>query len=301
MNNGNQILVAQNLNTNIDKLLAQRRLYSNAKVLQYALLLITITFPISLSIITNYTAIEINEKSWLFATYSILALILEKVIESIIGRHKKIAASIQEKFDIDVLGIAENDTLNLVSVDFDVIRSNSIKDKEDEHKVLKVTNWYSTKISILQTNVAVLFCQRMNICYDVSIKKKYNNYLAAVSILTFSLLLIFSLFENFTMQKFMVEVILPSVPIFAFAYKEITTNEESIDNLEKLKEIIEKELDNTNLQDSVYIEKIRRIQDRIYNNRVLSPLIPNFIYNILWTKLEDEMNYSVENRIDELH
>jgi hypothetical protein len=67
-----------------------------------------------------------------------------------------------------------------------------------------------------------------------------------------------------------------------------------------LKEIIEKELDKTTLGGFVDQEKIRRIQDRIYNNRILSSLIPNFIYNILWTELEDEMNYSVENRINEL-
>ncbi|SFA50875.1 hypothetical protein SAMN04488511_109199 [Pedobacter suwonensis] len=300
MNNGNQILTAQNLDINIDKLLAQRRLYSNAKILQYFLLLMTILVPIFLSIITNFTALIINEKGWIYVTYSIIVLIFEKMVESIIDRHKKIAASIQEKFDIDVLGVIENETLNLVPIDFDIIRSNSIKDKLDPHKVLKVTNWYSTKIGLLQTNVAILFCQRMNICYDFSIKRKYNNYLVVISILTFSCLLVFSLLNNFSMQKFIVEVIFPSLPIFVFTYKEISTNLESIDNLQKLKEIIEKELDQADLQNDIDIEKIRRIQDRIYNNRILSPLIPNFIYNILWTRLEDEMNYSVENRIIEL-
>lgn len=93
---------------------------------------------------------------------------------------------------------------------------------------------------------------------------------------------------------------LTSLPLFTFTYKEVSTNIESIDNLEKLQEIIEKELDETTLTDTIDTEKIRKIQDRIYNNRILSSLIPNFIYNILWTKLEDEMNYSVENRINEL-
>jgi len=42
MNNGLIILQKQNLDANIDKLLAQRRLYSNAKIIQYILIAITV-------------------------------------------------------------------------------------------------------------------------------------------------------------------------------------------------------------------------------------------------------------------
>lgn len=300
MNNGNQILTAQSSKSNIDKLLAQRKLYSNAKVLQYILLLSTVIAPITISIITNLIRFKIDDKGWIFVSYSIIVLIGEKLIESIIDRNKKTAASIQEKFDIAVLGISENETLNAVFVDLETIRANSKKDKENKKKVLKVINWYSPKINRLNTNIAVLFCQRMNICYDFSIKNKYNFYLILISALTFLSLFIFSLSQNFTLQKFIVEVILPSLPVFAFTYKEVSTNLEALDNLGNLKEIIENELATKKLGDSVEEEKLRKIQDRIFANRTLSPLIPNFIYNFLWTKLEDEMNYSVENRINEL-
>lgn len=68
----------------------------------------------------------------------------------------------------------------------------------------------------------------------------------------------------------------------------------------KLREIIELKLDNSSHITIIEIEELRKIQDRIYYNRILSPLIPNFIYNMLWTSLEDQMNYSVKNKIDEL-
>lgn len=300
MNNGNQILTAQNSENNIDKLLAQRKIYSSAKTLQYILLLTTVLVPISISLIANFTRFKIDDKSWIFVCYSIIVLIGEKIIENIIDRNKKTAASIQEKFDVAVLNIPDNMTLNTVVVDLETIRANSKREKENQKKVLKVTNWYSTKISRLNTNIAVLFCQRMNICYDFSIKKKYNLYLIVISALTFVCLLFFSLSQNFTLQKFIVEVILPSLPIFTFTYKEVSTNLEALDNLGKLKEIIENELVTKSLGDTIESDKVRKIQDRIFSNRTLSPLIPNFIYNFLWTKLEDEMNYSVENKINEL-
>ena len=106
--------------------------------------------------------------------------------------------------------------------------------------------------------------------------------------------------SDFSLKKFIIEVILPSIPILNFTYKEINQNIESVDNLQKLREIIENKLSSLSRNDVIEIEELRNIQDRIFNNRILSPLIPDFIYKILWTELEDEMNYSVENRIVEL-
>ena len=132
------------------------------------------------------------------------------------------------------------------------------------------------------------------------IKKKYNKLLISLSVLTFITLLIISLTNDFSLKKFIIEVILPSIPILNFTYKEINQNIESVDNLQKLREIIENKLSSLSRNDVIEIEELRNIQDRIFNNRILSPLIPDFIYKILWTELEDEMNYSVENRIVEL-
>ena len=98
----------------------------------------------------------------------------------------------------------------------------------------------------------------------------------------------------------MIEVILPSIPFFTFTYKEYNTSLESVDNLHKLREIIEDNLKSISINDTVDEDELRRIQDRIYQNRILSPLIPDFIYSILWTKLEDQMNYSVKTKIEEM-
>lgn len=300
MNKGQEILEKQNLDVNIDKLLAQRRLYSNAKIMQYILITITVMIPILIAYIINFSSLKIDDKSWIYVIYAIIVICGEKILEISINRNKKIAASIQEKFDTYVFDIYENELLNSTFVDYDIIRKYSKKDKQDINKVLKVTNWYSRKIDCLQTNIAILFCQRMNICYDQNIKNKYNKLLISLSILTFGTLLITALINDFSLKKFIIEVILPSIPIFNFTYKEINQNIESVDNLQRLRETIETKLNSLSKSDTIEVEELRSIQDRIFNNRILSPLIPDFIYNLLWTELEDEMNYSVENKINEL-
>ncbi len=300
MNKGKEIFERQNQEINIDKLLAQRRLYSNAKKVNYSLIGITVLVPIVISLITNFTKIIIDDKYWIYVLYTLIAIILEKIFEIYIDRCKKTAASIQEYFDTTIFSIPENELLNTTFVDSDTIRKYSKKDKCNIKKVNKVTNWYSKEIEYLETNIAILFCQRMNICYDQNIKKKYNLFLITLSILTFILLLSLSLANDFTLMKFMTEVFLPSIPIFTFTYKEFNTNLESVDNLQKLREIIEERLNSLSINDSIESEELRKIQDRIYQNRILSPLIPNFIYTILWGELEDQMNYSVKNKISEI-
>lgn len=300
MDNGKQILFEQNRSTNIDKLLAQRHLYSQGKNLQYILIVITVIVPIVISFTGNFTNFNLKDNKWIYVMYFISALLLEKTFEVIIKRKKKTAASIQEKFDVNVYKLEENQTLNTVFVDEDVIRKYSKRDQKNEKKLKKVENWYSLKIEILKTNLAILFCQRMNITYDQNIKKKYNVLLLTISVITFLVLFAISLYIDFSLEKFIVQVLLPSIPIFNFAYKEIRMNLESIDNLQKLRQIIESKLNKVNLVDDVAVKDLREIQDRIYLNRILSPLIPNFIYDIMWTKLEDRMNYSVEKKIEQL-
>ena len=300
MNKGQEILYKQNLDVNIDRLLAQRRLYSNAKIMQYILIAITVIIPVLIAFITNFSNLRIDDTSWIYTIYAIVVIFGEKILEIFIDRNKKTAASIQEKFDTNIFDIPENGLLNSVFIDHDIVRKYSKKDKLNANKISRVTNWYSTRIDCLQTNIAILFCQRMNICYDQNIKKKYNKLLISLSVLTFITLLIISLTNDFSLKKFIIEVILPSIPILNFTYKEINQNIESVDNLQKLREIIENKLSSLSRNDVIEIEELRNIQDRIFNNRILSPLIPDFIYKILWTELEDEMNYSVENRIVEL-
>ena len=49
-----------------------------------------------------------------------------------------------------------------------------------------------------------------------------------------------------------------------FAYKEINSNTESIDNLEHLKNLIEQNLNNINVNSNIEKSLLRKIQDRIY-------------------------------------
>lgn len=299
-NIGKHILDTQIENYQIDELLAQKNIYSNAKILQGILIFITIPLPIILALIIKYYPNLIEEKNWVFVLYLISASLIEKVLESFIDRYKKLAASIQETFDSKVLIIEENETLNTVNIDSEIIRAYSKKPRTNSDKVAKVTNWYSLNLITIQTNIASILCQRTNIYYDFSVRKRYTWAMRILVIFTFIILLIISLKNDINLKSFLIEVVIPSIPVFMFAYKEINSNTESIDNLEHLKNLIENTLSNLTINSNVEKSLLRKIQDRIYSNRILSPLIPDFLYYILRPKLEDEMNYSVAQKVQNL-
>ena len=117
MNKGQEILYKQNLDVNIDRLLAQRRLYSNAKIMQYILIAITVIIPVLIAFITNFSNLRIDDTSWIYTIYAIVVIFGEKILEIFIDRNKKTAASIQEKFDTNIFDIPENELLNSVFID----------------------------------------------------------------------------------------------------------------------------------------------------------------------------------------
>lgn len=299
-NIGKYILETQNESFHIDQLLSQKNIYSNAKILQGILIFITIPLPIIIALILKFYPTLIDEKHWIFVLYLVLASLFEKVLENYVDRYKKLAASIQEAFDTKVLNIEENESLNTANVDNELIRENSKEQRKNSKKVADVTNWYSLNIISIRTNIASILCQRTNIFYDFSVRKRYNWAMRIIVVLTFIILMVISLKNDITLKLFLIEVVIPSIPVFMFAYKEINSNTESIDNLEHLRNLIEANLNNLTIESNIQKSLLRKIQDRIYPNRILSPLIPDFLYYLIRPKLEDQMNYSVEQKVKEL-
>lgn len=294
---GAKILERQNRDNHIDELLAQKTIYSRAKNYQGLLLLLTVVLPIVVSLTVKYSPSLIDQSNYIFVLYTIIAATSEKVLESTIDRLKKIAASIKELFDTEVLGIIDNDSLNLVLIDREIVRRYSNKKKRNKKEVDLVTNWYSLEIKKIKTNVASLLCQRTNITYDFSVRKRYKFLIIGLSVITFLVLLTISLSRELSLKDFLIEVVLPSIPVVMYAYKEINSNTESIDNLNHLRNLIESLIKEIKIDENIDKYQLRSIQNRIYHNRLLSPLIPDFIYKLLRPKLEDEMNYSIKEQI----
>lgn len=301
MNKGEEILGEQNAETNMDKLLAQRRLYSKAKTFKWSFVLITIILPIIISFLDNFRVIEIKEWQNIYIIYMVIAFIIGIIFDNLTNNYKDIAAVIQEEFDISVFSIPKRKYLiNMIEANPNVIRKYSKKDKENINKIEAVKNWYPIEIRKVRTNISVLLCQRANVYYDETVRTQYKKVFKILLIMIFIVLLSISFINRFTVEVFLYKVIIPMLPIVSFLYGENKDVNASINNLKNLKEKIEGLLEGLSINGIIETQDLREVQDMIYYNRKLSVLIPDFIYKRFRNDSEDEMNYSIEKEIDKL-
>lgn len=296
---GKHIIQEQDSETSIKYLAAQKQLYINGKTTFAFQVLIAVPIPILISIVTPLLGKEEQSIVWIFVLYSIIATFLEFFCEDRAMKLKKLAASIQEKFDTSVLLIDWNKTLISSKPDDGIILrfyNKYIK----KNKLDKLYGWYSNEVLPINTNIATLLCQRTNCSYDFTLRKRYTNTILLLAAATFLILLIIAGQNGLTVPNFISTVLFPSLPVFVLAYKQISTNKEAIENLKELKDLIEDRLENLSINDQVETHLIRQIQDKIYLKRINSPLLPEWAYNFLRQNLEDEMHFSVKEKVKEL-
>lgn len=296
---GKHIIQEQDSETSIKYLAAQKQLYINGKSTFAFQVLIAVPIPILISIVTPLLGKEEQSIVWIFVLYSIIATFLEFFCEDRAMQVKKLAASIQEKFDTCVLLIDWNKTLITTKPDDGLILRYYNKYVK-KNKLDKLYGWYSNEVMPIDTNIATLLCQRTNCSYDFTLRQRYTNTILLLAAATFLILLIVAGQNGLTVPNFISTVLFPSLPVFVLAYKQISTNKEAIDNLKELKELIESRLENLNINDQVEPNLIRQIQDKIYLKRINSPLLPEWAYNLLRQNLEDEMHFSVKEKVKEL-
>lgn len=296
---GKHILSEQNTDASINSIASQRQIYSDGKLFFYLQIIIAVPIPILLSVIQPHLGKTEEQVSWIFALYGIIAAFGELFIESKVSSLKKLAASIQEEFDCKVLSVPWNFTLLSSKPDVENIFQYSKKFKSI-NEVSKLYDWYSLSVGKLNTNIATIICQRTNCSYDFAIRKKYSTVIILTASITFFLIFIISTFNGLTISSFLLNVLLPSVPVFVLAYKQVSANIESIENLTSLRTQIEEILAESKSDSKVESATLRQIQDKIYYNRILSPLLPDKLYNKLWKSLEEEMNFSAEQKVKQL-
>lgn len=296
---GSHIIQEQDSDASIRYLAAQKQLYINGKSTFAFQVIIAVPIPIIISIVTPLLSKTEQGIIWIFVLYSIIATFLEFFCEDRAMKLKKLAASIQEKFDTTVLLIDWNKTL-IPSKPEDGLILRYYNKYIKKHKVDKLYGWYSNEVLPVNTNIATLLCQRTNCSYDFTLRKRYTNTILLIAASTFIILLIVAGQNGITVPTFISSVLFPSLPVFVLAYKQITSNREAIENLKELKDLIENELEKIKLSDTIDNHLIRQIQDKIYLKRINSPLLPEWAYNFLRQNLEDEMHFSVKETVNEL-
>ncbi len=293
---GKEIVERQNSFDMLRCLAAQRYLYSSAKNLFFWQLIFSTIVVVILSFFNLYKNI-----SWIIAAYgSIVAIIDVAFWSSLIKNKKENAAKIQETFDTFVLNIKWNDILVGEKPTYEEIFRYSEKYKKRQADFSGLKNWYSTKISDIQSDAAKIICQRSNCTYDYAIRDSFSNAIFIVLATTSLLLLFIGFLKGFTLHNFFLLVVFPLLPAIILLFKTIKDNNTSKKALDALRSITESLWKKLLLNSKIDIDQAaREIQNKIFLNRKNSPLIFNWYYNKKRNQLEKEMEFSVDKLVQQ--
>jgi hypothetical protein len=295
----NQIASIQNTPKQIERLAAQRELYTSAKRYYIVQLWGSIFIPI----IASLFAIYYDKISAFVGLYGICFLILDiLVIERIITERRTKAAKIQELFDCDVLELKKSPLKIVDDIAVEEVLTHYNAFQKAQKDISKIQDWYPKETAVLEITYARLICQKTNCWWDSKLRTNYSNLLRLVSILLGLSLIVYGFIESLKLEQ-IVLIASGLIPFFQFSAKQYLDNTESSERLTRVNQYISAIWDDIikGCIDKPAVEEAsRRIQDEFYENRIRSPLILDSFYWIFRSNNEGLMSRTAETLIEEL-
>lgn len=294
----NQIPIEQNSQKQLERLAAQRELYSSAKKWYIAQIVLTVVIPV----ISATTSIYLTELAIFSAIFGVCVFVFDiSIIDPEINKKKIKAAKIQELFDCDVLKIPKSPLkiVDDVTVEEVLIYYNAhIKIREN---VEKIKDWYSPSVGQLSIKTARILCQRTNCWWDANLRRRFSVFLKYGSIVLFLVVLLLGYLANSTLINFTL-IASTLTPFFQFCIKQCNENNEAINRLKELiaysVQIWNEALINS-CDEPTMTTNCRRLQHAIFEHRIKNPLILNVFYKLFRDKDEELMNRTSEILIQE--
>ncbi len=294
-------IISQDQNTakQLERLAAQRYLYSRAKRLLTGQLFLDLVSPIMLAMIVA-----------LFPNFGIYAALIAFIIlvsdfslESLQSSKREQAAGVQELFDCELLDLQCHDLIARNIPDTIEIMEAAEKYKRSDPTYQALKDWYSPEVDALPLYLARLVCQRSNCLWDVQLRQKYLQWVGAVFFILCVIVITVALIRGLTVGNFLLVVVAPLLPAIGWIIRELRGQNEAIRRKDTLKRYAE-ELWTDALKKYAAVEEIERksraLQDQIYSNRCSNPLILDAFYKRLLPKDEAKMNRSAKELADEV-
>ena len=297
MSNG--ITERQNRPHEIDKLAAQRQLYSDAKKIQLLQLLLSV--PASL--IWPVFVVFVPSATVYSALWGIVITILDSLfLCRMVSSLKLTAARIQESFDCYVLSIPWHSLHSGREPSRETVQTALKRFNSSDSKRSLLEAWYPEKVDELPIHLARIVCQRASCWWDGELRRKFSGYAATITAGLLLISIVIGITAKFSIAQYVMAIVLPFLPVIVFASRQISENldaAKSADNLREHSESLWSNAISRNLSESDLDKESRDLQCEIFTHRKNSPLIFDWLYFLLRSSHEETMNIGAEDLINE--
>lgn len=287
----NNIASQQNEPRMLDLLKARRATYDRATLAQVFQLIVVIALPLGLAVLGLLCT---ESRPWVaitsFFAVIIDAWVLDRRQRLLIGR----AAKISEQFDCELLGMDWDAFAAGRQVDPETITSarRSFKGIEEEFR-----DWYPAIPPTAPLHLARLICQRANLWYDSSLRRRLGDWLGVAVGIVLGVILLIGLAGHLTLADFSIVLLAPATPFVSWAIRERFRQVDAAAAIEVIKgeaeNITALAIGGTASADDCG-RWSRRFQSAIYARRVSNPLLLPLMYRIMRDEKEIEMTAGAE-------
>jgi hypothetical protein len=282
----------------LERLAAQRELYSSAKNWYGWQMVITILIPILLAI----AALADEQFAIPAAIFGVFSFFIDMYfIDGNIKSRKERAAKIQELFDCDLFGLPISPLKTS-----DDIKVEEVLRHYDAHSKIPVNielikGWYSEEVGKVPLHIARIICQRTNCWWDATLRKRYASFFNMLGVLVLFIVMSIGIIRHMELTSVLL-LIGGLTPFFQFCVKQHNDNADSIKRLDELysfaADIWNKAINECETADVLLLHS-RRLQDEIFTHRSNNPLVMNFIYKRFRDNDEVTMNTTAEKLVQE--
>ncbi len=273
----------QNTDENLRLLAAQRQLYSEEKIGTRNWY--TLSLSIAVLFLATSALPSLKPLEALLAFVILVVTLTELFVLPQLRQPRIIAATIQEQFDCNVLGLEWNDALadvpDSTTIEEAVGRFNKRKNPKREWKRLE--DWYENPaIHKAPIQIARIACLKENIRWDSGQRQEWVNWVKIITALVVILYLGVGLLLDWHLKQYFSGYLLLLLPPMVAIRDHIVRHHESIKRLDRLNKVIEDlRLDALNkTADSEEItRRTRYLQTEIFHHRREDVPVIDCFYN----------------------
>lgn len=294
----NNIPILQNEPKQLDRLAAQRQLYSTAKRVLAAQAILG--GPIAIASVVAITAIP--DLKGYAAFWGLIVSIGDVLwLNPWQERLRENAAKIQEAFDCEVLQLPWSNIKTGNWPESELVKEYGDKFRKSDRNLPSLKNWYAPVVGDLPLDMARIVCQRSNCWWDSKQRRRYARWIIGGVVFAGIVILGLGLVGGLTVEKVFLAIIAPLMPALILGLRQWNEQLDAARRLDKLKEHAEalwtEALKQPNGVELVL--KCRALQDEIFENRRRSPLVFDRIFRRLRDEYEIQMNYGAQELVDE--
>jgi hypothetical protein len=294
----NNIATLQNEPRQLQRLAAQRQLYSTAKRIFGIQLVLGGPVAIGWSLLV----VVLPELTGLAAVWGALVSFSDVLwLTPWQKRLRERAARIQEAFDCDVLQLPWNDIKVGKRPDPELVKEQADKYEDGHSGLPPLTDWYAPVVSELPLEVGRVICQRANCWWDSKQRRRYATWVIASVIIMMLLMVGLGFIGGLTVEKLFLAILLPLSPALLLGVRQFLDQTEAANRLDRLKDHAESLWSEScnGAARSRLANKCRALQDEIFENRKRSPLVFDWIFRKLRNDYDAQMNHGAKELAEE--